>query len=125
MLRVFRSSLATAPQLWLGDPISHESLQLLPTHYGSSLRRLRLPTSLHPYFPLSLPEDRDISLSYIQKVGSRTLGKQLGVAKILSKGQVTIPVEARKAMKLNLGDYVVFEEENGKLILSKAVLRKT
>ena len=52
------------------------------------------------------------------------MGKQLGVAKILSKGQVTIPVEARRAMKLDLGDYVVFEEENGKLILSKAVLKK-
>lgn len=53
------------------------------------------------------------------------MGKQLGVAKILPKGQVTIPVEARRAMKLDIGDYVVFEEEDGKLVLSKAVLRKT
>ena len=53
------------------------------------------------------------------------MGKQLGAAKILPKGQVTIPVEARRAMKLDVGDYVVFEEENGKLTLSKAVLRKT
>jgi AbrB family looped-hinge helix DNA binding protein len=53
------------------------------------------------------------------------LGKQLGVAKILPKGQVTIPVEARRVMKLDLGDYVVFEEEDGKLVLSKAVLTKT
>jgi len=53
------------------------------------------------------------------------MGKQLGVAKVLPKGQVTIPVEARRTLKLDPGDYVVFEEENGKLVLSKAVLRKT
>ena len=53
------------------------------------------------------------------------MSKQLGVAKILPKGQVTIPVEARRTMKLDVGDYVVFEEDNGKLLLSKAVLRKT
>ena len=53
------------------------------------------------------------------------MSKQLGVAKILPKGQVTIPIEARRAMKFDIGDYVVFEEDNGKLILSKAVLRKT
>jgi len=52
------------------------------------------------------------------------LGRQLGVAKILPKGQVTIPIEARRALKLDVGDYVIFEEEGGKLMLSKAVLRK-
>jgi AbrB family looped-hinge helix DNA binding protein len=79
---------------------------------------------LHPYFPLSLL-GRDISLSYFQKVGCRDMGKQLGAAKILPKGQVTIPVEARRVMKLDVGDYVVFEEEDGRLVLSKAVLRKS
>ena len=47
------------------------------------------------------------------------------MAKILPKGQVTIPIEARRAMKLDVGDYVVFEEEDSRLVLSKAVLRKT
>lgn len=47
------------------------------------------------------------------------------MAKILPKGQVTIPKEARRVLKLDVGDYVIFEEEEGKLILSKAVLKKT
>ena len=53
------------------------------------------------------------------------MGKQLGVGKVLPKGQVTIPIEARRALKLDVGDYVIFEEEGGKLVLSKAVLKKT
>jgi AbrB family looped-hinge helix DNA binding protein len=53
------------------------------------------------------------------------LGKELGAARILPKGQVTIPIDARRLLKLTVGDYVIFEEEGGKLILSKAVLKKT
>jgi AbrB family looped-hinge helix DNA binding protein len=48
----------------------------------------------------------------------------MGVAKVLPKGQVTIPVEARRALRLDIGDYVIFEEDAGRVILSKAVLRK-
>ncbi len=53
------------------------------------------------------------------------MGKEFGAAKILPKGQVTIPADARRFLKLAVGDYVIFEEEGGKLILSKAVLKKT
>jgi antitoxin PrlF len=48
----------------------------------------------------------------------------LGEAKIMLKGQVTIPVEARRKFKLEVGDYVIFKEDNGNLILTKAVLKE-
>ncbi|MEM2027550.1 MAG: AbrB/MazE/SpoVT family DNA-binding domain-containing protein [Candidatus Bathyarchaeia archaeon] len=45
--------------------------------------------------------------------------KTLGAAKISTKGQVTIPAEARRRFNLNVGDLVLFIEEDGKLILKK------
>ncbi|MEM3815600.1 MAG: AbrB/MazE/SpoVT family DNA-binding domain-containing protein, partial [Candidatus Bathyarchaeia archaeon] len=47
------------------------------------------------------------------------LQKTLGAAKISTKGQVTIPAEARRRFNLNVGDLVLFIEEDGKLILKK------
>jgi antitoxin PrlF len=38
------------------------------------------------------------------------------LAKITSKGQITIPVQIRKKLKLKEGDKVFFYEENGKVI---------
>lgn len=45
--------------------------------------------------------------------------KTLGAAKISTKGQVTIPAEARKRFNLNVGDLILFIEEDGKLVLKK------
>ncbi|MEM2561498.1 MAG: AbrB/MazE/SpoVT family DNA-binding domain-containing protein [Candidatus Bathyarchaeia archaeon] len=45
--------------------------------------------------------------------------KTLGAAKISTKGQVTIPAEARRRFNLNAGNLVLFIEEDGKLILKK------
>lgn len=42
------------------------------------------------------------------------------VAKITSKGQITIPVDIRKKLNLNDGDKVVFVEDGGKIILVNA-----
>jgi AbrB family looped-hinge helix DNA binding protein len=41
----------------------------------------------------------------------------LDVAKISVKGQVTIPVEIRKKLKLKDGDKVVFMERSGEIVL--------
>jgi len=38
---------------------------------------------------------------------------------------MTMPIEPRRTLKLNVGDYVILEEEGRKLVLSKAVLKKT
>jgi len=45
--------------------------------------------------------------------------KTLGSAKLSTKGQVTIPAAARQKFNLEIGDLVLFLEENGKLILRK------
>lgn len=42
------------------------------------------------------------------------------VAKVSSKGQITIPIEIRKKLNLKEGDKVLFVEEEGKIILLNA-----
>jgi len=44
----------------------------------------------------------------------------LGTAKISTKAQVTIPIEVRKKFKLEIGELLVFVEEDGKLVVRKA-----
>jgi AbrB family looped-hinge helix DNA binding protein len=43
----------------------------------------------------------------------------LGTAKISTKAQVTIPIEVRKKFKLEIGELLVFVEEDGKLVVRK------
>jgi len=45
--------------------------------------------------------------------------KALGTAKLSTKGQVTIPVDARNKFNLETGDLMLFLEEDGKLVLRK------
>ena len=42
------------------------------------------------------------------------------LAKVTSKGQITIPVQIRKKLKLKEGDKVFFTEEKGKVIFQNA-----
>jgi antitoxin PrlF len=42
------------------------------------------------------------------------------LAKLTSKGQITIPVEIRKRLKLKEGDKVFFLEEKGKIYFQNA-----
>lgn len=44
------------------------------------------------------------------------------VAKISSKGQITIPVAIRNKLKLKTGDKVVIFEENGRFYLENAAM---
>lgn len=43
----------------------------------------------------------------------------MSIAKVTSKGQVTIPSEMRKALQIEAGDHLLFEDFSGK----KAALR--
>jgi AbrB family looped-hinge helix DNA binding protein len=45
--------------------------------------------------------------------------KVLGACKLSTKGQVTIPSDARKRFQLTVGDLILFVEEDGKLVLRK------
>lgn len=42
------------------------------------------------------------------------------LARISSKGQITIPIEVRKKLNLKEGDKVIFIEENGKIVIANA-----
>lgn len=44
------------------------------------------------------------------------------IAKISSKGQITIPVSVRQALRLKSGDKVVIQEENGRFYFDNAAL---
>lgn len=43
------------------------------------------------------------------------------IAKILSKGQITIPISVRNRLHLNTGDKVLILEENGRFYIENAV----
>ncbi|MBS7649094.1 MAG: AbrB/MazE/SpoVT family DNA-binding domain-containing protein [Candidatus Bathyarchaeia archaeon] len=47
----------------------------------------------------------------------------MGKSKIGTRGQVTIPKEARKKFNLKEGELVLFIEEDGKLVIVKGVLK--
>lgn len=45
------------------------------------------------------------------------MAKILGASKVTVRYQVTIPEDVRKLMKIEVGQTLVFTEENGKVIL--------
>lgn len=44
------------------------------------------------------------------------------LARISSKGQITVPIAVRKALKLKAGDKIMVLEENGRFYLENAAL---
>ncbi len=46
--------------------------------------------------------------------------KTLGATKLSTKGQVTIPADARRIFDLKTGDLLLFVEKDGELVLKKA-----
>jgi AbrB family looped-hinge helix DNA binding protein len=42
------------------------------------------------------------------------------LAKITTRGQITLPIEIRRILKVGEGDKVVFVEENGRIIVENA-----
>ena len=45
------------------------------------------------------------------------MGKILGASKVTVRYQVTIPEDVRKHMKVEVGQTLVFTEDNGKIVL--------
>jgi AbrB family looped-hinge helix DNA binding protein len=46
----------------------------------------------------------------------------MDLAKITTRGQITIPVEIRKKLGVKDGDKVIFLEENGRIIMENAAM---
>ena len=44
------------------------------------------------------------------------------IAKLSSKGQITLPVSVRRKLKLQSGDQIVIQEENGRFYFDNAAL---
>jgi len=44
------------------------------------------------------------------------------LAKVTTRGQITIPIEIRKKLNIKDGDKVVFLEENGKIIMENSAM---
>jgi AbrB family looped-hinge helix DNA binding protein len=44
------------------------------------------------------------------------------LAKVMSKGQVTIPINVRKKLNLKEGDKVVFLEKDGNIIIANSAM---
>lgn len=46
------------------------------------------------------------------------------LAKVTSRGQITLPLEIRRKLQVKEGDKVVFYEENGRIIVENAAKLK-
>ena len=44
------------------------------------------------------------------------------IAKVMSKGQVTIPISIRKKLNLKEGDKVVFIEKDGNMVIANSAM---
>ena len=53
----------------------------------------------------------------VRKVRNSLLGKEVFVAKVTSKGQITIPIEIRKKLGIKNGDKILFVEESGRVYM--------
>jgi len=49
------------------------------------------------------------------------MNKILGSSKLSGKFQVTIPKDVRKALKIGVGDTIVFAEQNGQVFITTKV----
>ena len=46
------------------------------------------------------------------------------IAKVTSRGQITLPLAIRKKLEVQEGDKVVFYEENGRIVVENAAKQK-
>lgn len=65
-----------------------------------------------PYYSLTFKE-------YLTSKNTQE-GKHMELAKLTTKGQITIPAEIRKRLNVQAGDKVVFLEKNGRIFIENA-----
>jgi len=52
----------------------------------------------------------------------KTGGMKMELAKVMSKGQVTIPINIRKKLNLKEGDKIIFIEKDGNIIIANSAM---
>ena len=92
----------------IGSPLAYPKHLFASESYFPTSFFYRNTEIWHPYHPIV-----------------RTpLTKTIGEVKVTTKGQITIPAEVREYLKLTDGDYMIFKEEGGRLVVARAVLKE-
>ncbi len=50
-------------------------------------------------------------------------GEKLAEARITSKGQITLPRKVQKVLSVGQGDYILFYQEEGRVVIVGGVLK--
>jgi len=62
-----------------------------------------------------------VNLTFNGNLLSKIQGeKVMEIAKVTSRGQITLPLAIRKKLEVQEGDKVVFYEENGRIVVENA-----
>jgi len=105
------------------EPLLDEEVQSLHVSSGQSNAETPLFQPLHSliYLLVSIVGGKQLKSFPIFPMSrcTRLEMMTLGSAKVSTKGQVTIPVDARQKFNIEIGDIILFLEENGKLVLRR------
>ena len=56
----------------------------------------------------------------VKAIYEASVNEHMELAKITTRGQITLPLEIRKKLKVGEGDKVVFYEDNGRIVVENA-----
>ena len=66
-------------------------------------------------------QERTLKKVTVTSILGENMAKIVGSSKITKRYQVTIPDEARKILKISVGDTLAFVEENGKVFITTKI----
>jgi len=66
--------------------------------------------------------EKGCNLANKDSIDSNAKGKSMELAKITTRGQITIPLEIRRKLGVKDGDKVVFWEQDGRIIMENSVM---